>query len=189
MTWLLSSEAHRSAIAEIEQLNSDRAAAIVGAAIVETDLRNAIEARLQKVEQKFIDNFFGMDGPMGSFSVKINLGYLLGIYNDCHRKDLMNMAKIRNRFAHLGKSIDFQTDEIRDRCKNLSIVDDTNYPQVPGVGLPDEVRSPARLSPNAGSRERYIQACKLFLIHFWAASHDYVVRSGSHPRVWTSRLD
>jgi hypothetical protein len=81
MTWIISSDAHRIALEEIEQTKSDRATAIVGATFLENDLRNAIEAHLRK-NDNLINKLFKPNGPLGNFQTKADLGLLLGVYDD-----------------------------------------------------------------------------------------------------------
>jgi DNA-binding MltR family transcriptional regulator len=69
----------RDAHAEIEA-NMDRAAAIVSAAFVDDRLSVALKSRLHN-DKKTIDDMFNHSGPLGSFSAKINLAFLIGMFS------------------------------------------------------------------------------------------------------------
>lgn len=181
MTWILSSDSHRKALEEIQQTASDRATALVGATLVERDLLNAIEARLVD-DSDVVKKLFKPAGPIGNFGTKVELGYLLSIYDKSARDDLNQFVTIRNRFAHSIEPLKFDSREIKKLCASLTIVDATEYPKVPGKGLPDDLRSPPHLSQNAAPRDRFIQAIRLFIILFWERSHDYVMGADSNHR-------
>ena len=87
MPWFISGDDQRKAIEEIEQTKSDRATAIVGVAYLETDLGNAIEARL-RADDDIINKMFKPSGPLGPFETKANLGFLLKIYDKDVHADL-----------------------------------------------------------------------------------------------------
>lgn len=183
MTWLLSSDNQRKALEEIEQTQSDRATAIVAASFLETDLRNAIEARLLK-DENLINKLLKPTGPLGPFQTKAELAYLMGIYDAGIRDDIIEIAGIRNMFAHNVKPLKFNSKEIGNRCKTLRIVKRDPYPEIPGKGLPDELRSPPRIDSSAPPRERFILAIKLIAIALWAASHDLVIGPDGRKKKW-----
>jgi hypothetical protein len=174
MSWFSSSDDQRKAIEEIEQTKSDRAAAIVGAAFLEENLRNAIEARL-RADENIVNKMFKPSGSLGAFEVKADLGFLLRVYEKDVHADLVTLGKIRNAFAHWRKPIKFDSKDIKALCRELKLVDKDEYPKMPGPGLPDELRSPERIGPDASPTERFILTIKLMVIIFWAASHDLVL--------------
>src|SRR5260370_29125745 len=106
------------ALHELEH-DSDRAAAIVGAVFVEESLTAFIQARLQP-DKDLIPELFRSSGPLGAFSVKINVGHLMSLYSGDARKELETIKEIRNEFAHrIARSFSFE--RIRDLANNLSI--------------------------------------------------------------------
>ncbi len=107
-----------------EQLtnDSDRAAGLVAAAIVEQRLEEVIKFWLEK-DLEVQEKLFRVSGPLGTFSVKIDLAYLMGIITSEGRKDLIRMKDIRNDFAHKLDIDSFKVQSIADRCKNLRLVD------------------------------------------------------------------
>ncbi len=107
---------------EIEN-QSDRGAAIVGAAWLDEELIAAIKTKFIE-DEKPTKNLFNGTGPLSSFSSKIELAYLLGIVNKNHYSDLHKIRKIRNEFAHeiTSKEIEtlnFSSAAIEHRCLNI----------------------------------------------------------------------
>ena len=116
-------------LALIEELEgqSDRAAAIVGAAWIEESLTIAIEDALAK-DAKAWHRLFGPNGPLDSFSAKIDLGKLLDLMTDSIRSDLHIVRDIRNEFAHhivhkkTLEKLSFDSMHIRDKCFALNCI-------------------------------------------------------------------
>jgi hypothetical protein len=105
-------ESVRSIIAELSQPDSDRAAGIVGAVLVEESLAALIRSRLIADEES-LQELFRPSGALGAFSVKIRLAFLLGLYSAEARNELNTIKEIRNEFAHrVARSFSFA--RIRD---------------------------------------------------------------------------
>jgi hypothetical protein len=81
--------------------DSNRAVGVVWPAIVENRLTDALKAYLRPDDRVFGD-LFRPDGALGTFGSKIRLGYMLGLYEEDLKDDLVQLTKIRNAFAHLG---------------------------------------------------------------------------------------
>ena len=111
-------------VSEEIDLGSPRATAIVGAAFVEDHLQRLIQARLVD-DEKVVDQTFGPNSALGSFSAKINLGYLFGLYSKEAYRELNCIRTIRNDFAHELHINDFDIDTIKDRCANLRVWEQT----------------------------------------------------------------
>ncbi|RVU34939.1 hypothetical protein EOI86_19085 [Hwanghaeella grinnelliae] len=171
MTWLLTCDAHRKALAEIEQTKSDRASAIVATSVIERDLVKAIAARMVDDERE-TSMLFKHSGPLGPFEAKVHLAYLMGLIDGSLRDDLTCVADIRNRFAHQVEPLHFNSHTIHALCDTFTIVDAPTYPEIPDPTLPIEYRSPARLPADATPRARFIQTTKLFLIALWRINHE-----------------
>ena len=107
----------------IEQLekDSDRAVGLVGAAIVEHWLTQAIQARLHQGDMA--ERMFRSSGPLGSFSAKIDLAFLMGLIGLEFHGDLVVMKSIRNAFAHKLETATFASKKIRDLCSKFKLVD------------------------------------------------------------------
>ena len=114
----------------IEEMGSqtDRGAAIIGAAWVEEAMTAAIEAYLYP-SSKAWDGLFGNYGPMSTFSAKIDLARLLGMVSEVIRADLRIIRDVRNEFAHRiahkdsQEKLSFKTEHIRSKCLNLRCVE------------------------------------------------------------------
>ncbi len=105
---------------EIAQ-GSDRVTAIVGGALVEEILTRVLRTFLRP-DEKLLDEAFKFSGPVGSFSAKINIGYLTGLYGELVRKDLHLVRKIRNEFAH-QLTATFRTQKVAEMAKNLFLAE------------------------------------------------------------------
>jgi hypothetical protein len=112
----LSDEGVDAVLEELET-GSPRAAAIVAASFVETHLEHLIFSRMVD-DSKLKTLMFGPNGALGTFSAKINLGYLTGIYSKNAWKELDTIRSVRNDFAH-RLDISFDNGSVRDRCTNL----------------------------------------------------------------------
>src|SRR5258708_4165837 len=107
-----------------EQLtnDSDRAVSLVAAAIVEQRLEEVIKFWFEK-DAKIQEKLFQPSGALGSFSVKIDLAYLMGIITSAGLDDLARMKNIRNDFAHKLDIAVFKLPTVADRCSNLTLVE------------------------------------------------------------------
>jgi DNA-binding MltR family transcriptional regulator len=85
---------------------TDRGAAIVGGAMVDDCLMDALCKKLNKRRKsdkdaaKDVEFLSTNDGPLMSTKSRSALAYLMGIIGPETRSDLTYIAKIRNRFAH-----------------------------------------------------------------------------------------
>jgi DNA-binding MltR family transcriptional regulator len=70
-------------------------------------------------DDKVIDDMFRHIGPLGTFSSRIGLAYLVGRISKTVYENLETIRKIRNDFAHTRDDLQFSCQGISDRCKNL----------------------------------------------------------------------
>lgn len=120
MTWITTGVPHellRQVQEEMEGL-SHRAAAVVGGAFVEEHLTYLLRSRMVP-DENVIQERFAPGGAFGDFGVKIDLGYLIGMYSKQAYKELIRIKRIRNDFAHQLEVNSFDRDDMRDRCRNL----------------------------------------------------------------------
>ncbi len=97
---------------------SDRGCVLLAVSYLDNELKNAIEARL--VENKAVVNdMLGTGRPLGTFSSRIDMAYLLGIISFNQRRQLHLIRKIRNEFGHSYEEITFDTDNIKNRIQEL----------------------------------------------------------------------
>jgi DNA-binding MltR family transcriptional regulator len=89
---------------------SDRAAAIVGASLIELQLEQLlIQSMVKGIEPKPLFEGFG---PLSSFSAKIRIAEFFGLLppDICADADLIR--KIRNEFAHTHEQLSFEAQKI-----------------------------------------------------------------------------
>lgn len=76
-TWIID-QRHLPIVHEIER-SSDRAKAIVSAAFIDEEIKEQIQSRLRN-DKTTINKLFKGSGPLGSFSARIDMAYLMGIF-------------------------------------------------------------------------------------------------------------
>lgn len=91
--------------------DSNRAVAVVWPAIVENRLTDALRAYMRP-DERVATELFRPEGALGTFGQKIKLGYMLGLYEQDFKDDLVMLSKIRNAFAHKVDITDFGTPPI-----------------------------------------------------------------------------
>jgi hypothetical protein len=103
---------------------SDRAAAIVGAAILDLVITFALMTYLHKHrDKKLTEKFFSISGPVGNLGPKIDLAFLIGLVSSDTHRDLVNVKDIRNAFAHKLSVSDFKSEKIAALSRNLKIAE------------------------------------------------------------------
>jgi DNA-binding MltR family transcriptional regulator len=102
---------------------TDRSVAIVGASLIDNSLQSAIASILRPVadDNDTLDRLYGTRGIFASVDAKILAAYALKIIGPNSRRDLTQITKIRNQFAHDMNPLSFEDDHIKDRCKLLSV--------------------------------------------------------------------
>ncbi len=101
-----------------ERLNdeSDRAFAILGAALLDAKLEELFRRKLRA----FRDELLGNTSPIGTFSARIRIACAAGWISDDVRIDLDTIRAIRNDFAHsFDHNLSFADQSVVDRCRNL----------------------------------------------------------------------
>ena len=164
---------------------SDRGAAIIAAAYLEDRLRGGIIQKLRrdsKATKNIIDDLFRPGGPIGSFSVKIQLGFLMRIYGKQVFHELKTINKIRNKFAHVighNTALSFESEMISSMCNELKIIEHYVLPLSDSKHLnifKNTVVENARRSGSicgkdykkmlSGARYRYINTCGILAERF-----------------------
>jgi DNA-binding MltR family transcriptional regulator len=120
MVWITASDDDKPILEEIQK-QTDRAAALIASAYLEERLIEAIKARIVRNED-LEGRLFKGSGPMAAFAVKIDLGFMLGIYGDRVRRAFHTIREIRNEFAYKPQPRDFNSQRISDLCKNIRMV-------------------------------------------------------------------
>jgi len=156
------------AINEIEGI-SDRAGAIVAAALVEDHLAILLRHSFHQDEQILREMFDGT-APLVSFSAKVKMAFMIGIISKRAYKNLEYIRKIRNMFAHEASGVTFETAPICDWAMNLDLhtyynlevkFDHPITDALRNLNLLDDIRDKLDTP-----KYRYIATCRIFLAHF-----------------------
>jgi hypothetical protein len=97
---------------------SDRGAAIIAGSVLEEILEATIKARLRPLLPGQDRTLFGRMAPLSTFSAKIELGFVLGLYTEAAYKNLNMIREIRNEFAHEFDPLSFDHPEIAKLVNN-----------------------------------------------------------------------
>jgi mannitol operon repressor len=109
---------YMSAFLQEFQAESDRGAALVGAALLDARLERLLLSHL--LPGKFADELVGGgNAPLGTFSSRIKMCYALGLITTAEREDLHIIRAIRNEFAHREHGISFDDLKIESFCSSL----------------------------------------------------------------------
>jgi len=168
--------------------------AIVAASFVEDHLQRLIQSRMVS-DKKVLEQMFGPNSALGSFSAKINLGFLMGIYSKNAWRELDTIRTIRNDFAHELAINSFDILSVRDRCAHLTLwqtrkitiraADDLPPPKKLVVEMGQTVGPEAQelvlelitdLDTNS-PHGRYVAACRFFI-----AAFSLLVNMGGAPK-------
>jgi DNA-binding MltR family transcriptional regulator len=103
------------------QVMADRAAAILVASDLDNALERTILTRMISLNRTQYEELFVNNAPLASFSAKIRMAHALGIIGKQVRIDLDCIRPIRNAFAHARKAIHFDTPEVAEACKRLTV--------------------------------------------------------------------
>lgn len=98
---------------------SERGCVIVGAALLDEALEQILKIRLVPSPEKRDKLFNGAYAPLGSFSAKIDFAYRVGIIGLNRRSILHLIRKLRNDFAHSTLQLSFDSQQVRNRVKEL----------------------------------------------------------------------
>jgi hypothetical protein len=79
---------------------TDRAAVIVAASMLDELLRSILVAKLVPVSSSTDELFDGANAPLGTFSARIEMAYRVGLISVKFSRDLHLVRRIRNDFAH-----------------------------------------------------------------------------------------
>jgi len=105
--------------------NSDRGIAVIAGSMIDSLLEDLLESFLVAFKSKSDKkNIFSSNAPLSSFHNKTQMAYSLGLISNYDRELLIQINSIRNIFAHQIKSIDFDNEEIKSKCKKIVIPDD-----------------------------------------------------------------
>lgn len=100
------------------QEETDRGAALVGAALIDDRLERLLNAHF--IECKEADELLkGGNAPLGAFSARIKIAYSLGLITELEHKECECIRRVRNEFAHKVHGLTFKDNKVHDLCNNL----------------------------------------------------------------------
>ena len=118
------SEKEEEKIKDVQNLRSflreesDRGCCLLAVSFLDNELKLLLEEKLVG-EKKFKKELFDLNGPLGTFSSKINMGYSTGLLNTDLKSDIHIIRKIRNEFGHNYSQISFETIKIKNQVSQL----------------------------------------------------------------------
>ena len=155
--WEFNDTDYSPAINEIESL-SDRAGALVAAAFLEIRLTEKLKQNLPVKDGDVLDAVFrDGSGSLGSFEQKNKMAHLMGLFTYEGYKDLREISRIRNEFAHELEARTFDDSPVREFCMNIKLVARFVLQPPPGVS-PYEPIENATTIILANARNRFFHA-------------------------------
>lgn len=100
------------------QDETDRGAALVGAALIDSRLNRILTSHLIECKESN-DLIEGGNSILSSLSARNKICFCLGLITRIEFKEIETIRKIRNEFAHQVHGLDFNNQRISDLCKNL----------------------------------------------------------------------
>ena len=97
---------------------SDRGCALIAVAYLDESMYKLFRKCLVS-DDKVARAFMRPDGPLGSFSSRIDCAYLLGRISPTIHRELHLIRKIRNDFGHKSEPITFEFPPVASRCSEL----------------------------------------------------------------------
>lgn len=96
---------------------SERGQVLVAASLIDEMLEEILVSYFVE-NAPFKTLFRSANAPLGSLSAKSDLALSLSLINECEHRDIFNIRKIRNRFAH-SVLCSFQDQAVQDRSAQL----------------------------------------------------------------------
>ncbi len=164
MVWAILNPEQNAALKEIVDTQSDRVAAILGGAMLDDSLRRALEHRLRP-HDNINDKLFRVTGALGNTVPKIDLAFLLYMFEKPVRNTMYGIAEVRNCFAHnMSLKLDDDYKRLNDAFSKMTAHVNREYYTLPnGV-----VSTDLPIEPTTSRRAHYVVSLKLCLIDLMA---------------------
>jgi hypothetical protein len=165
MAWAIFNQGQGIALEEIEDDHaSDRIVAIVGAAILDESLMRTLELRF-RMGTNTKDKIFKLNGALGNLGPKIDMAYLLYMFEKQTREALYGISEIRNFFAHnLVAGFDSKEKKFTESINKLKLHEGRSYYPNPFTKKDSEVE----IGNPSDARAVFIVNLKLALIELLA---------------------
>jgi hypothetical protein len=98
------------------------AAAILGTALVEHELDVLLRRRIPRNDNDTWEELVGENGPLGTFSAKIKMGYAFRLYDETTKHNLNILRTIRNGFAHARQIVNFNHVLVASELKKVKVL-------------------------------------------------------------------
>jgi hypothetical protein len=99
---------------------SDRAFVILLTSLLDDALTYRLSRSLVfPVDEPKYDYVFRFEGPLGTFSARIEIGYIFGFIDELTRNQLTDLREMRNACAHSKHRIDFGVPQLAAVAKRL----------------------------------------------------------------------
>ena len=108
-----------AAMAELET-DGPRGTIVLGVALIEGVLRDAVLYHMVTLTDKERDQLLGGYAPLSSFSALTKVAYAFRIIGPKTRDDLDRLRRLRNGFAHSQLVLSFETPELIDEISKLN---------------------------------------------------------------------
>ncbi len=92
--------------------------ALMAAAFLDNKIRILLKSFFLD-RPKIAEELFQSYGPLGTFSSRIDMAFMLGLLTSETYKDLHLIRKIRNDFSHTALPLTFSEESIANRCREL----------------------------------------------------------------------
>lgn len=99
---------------------SDRGCALLAASYLDGEIETLLKRHFVD-EPNVVAEMLSPNGPIGSFSTRIDLAFLLGLIGSTARRDLQLIRKIRNDFGHCPHPLTFDEPSIAARCREMRL--------------------------------------------------------------------
>ena len=100
------------------QKETDRSAAIIGAAFLDEHLKQLL-ANFMVDDPNEVKQLLSQESPLGSFGARIRAAYCLGLISRQYFESLKLIKDVRNAFAHQLHGLTFEDKDVADACKKL----------------------------------------------------------------------
>lgn len=162
---------------------TDRACAVLGAALLDEKLKNLFERRLQYAKKKLLDH----SGILGSFASRITVARSLMWIAEDVRFDLDQIRDIRNKFAHnADHKLSFSNQSIAAKCGTLRVAQTLLEAQEALASRPPDHFSPEAILAMASvirpPRQRYEITIEMLAQHLDALEATHPAYTGPDLR-------
>ena len=93
---------------------TDRGCALMAAAYLDGELERLLRAAWV-ADSNVLNEMLGQSKPLGTFSSRIDIAFLVGLIGQQARRDLHLIRKIRNEFGHVAEPITFESQQMSSR--------------------------------------------------------------------------